>query len=153
MNEKEKKINIDISHNEIKALLTKNISNPNAAVMAEVIIKNLEKTSQGVKQLYKAFSGILPSSPYKVLDKVYVEIPSLNTWKFDSEKTKNSALCFKGCLKVEVTAIDLYRYDQLSIKYQAVNESGITVDINQEISINSVCGRCDNLIEDPDKPF
>lgn len=153
MNEKEKKINIDISHNEIKALLTKNISNPNAAVMAEVIIKNLEKTSQGIKQLYKAFSGILPSSPYKVLDKVYVEIPSLNTWKFDSEKTKNSALCFKGCLKVEVTAIDLYRYDQLSIKYQAVNKSGITVDINQEISIDLVCGRCDNLIEDPDKPF
>ncbi len=91
-------------------------------LIANTIVKNLEKSPVGISQVYKSFLGIEPSLKYSVGDKVYVKKAHLYIWRFHKELMEPRY--FKDALLVEITETDLYKQDAYSVTYEYVNQDG-----------------------------
>lgn len=89
---------------------------PYADLIAEAIVKNLDRTEVGMEQLFKSFSGIYPQAYYKEGDKVWAKISSLYSWRIKQEHNKDRI--HKGLFIVEIIEVDLQRQKPYKVKYE-----------------------------------
>ena len=119
-----KKIHVEITDNDIKEMLKKNIVMPKASRFIDLLIGHICKDKTSMEQIYKAMLGIYPEFKYKVGEWVYVNHDNLATWRVDKEPTmalpgvKNNEL-----IPCKIYEIDIYGEVPYKIKYQAVKDN------------------------------
>lgn len=130
MKEKENHINIKVTVDEIRNSLLKMIVSEYSSVIVDVIIANLQITEVGMEQLYKAFSGIVVKSKYKIGDKVLVNMEDFYEWVlFDKERQKNAGKVHQGMIKGIVHEINMQLRAPYTIRSTIVGWAGIDTEI------------------------
>ena len=106
----------------------KNAGEPNADLMADVIINNLEKSPVGLKQLGLALLGIRVDSKYRVGDKVRVLVRALYDWRWN--KSAMQSIIVNDTLEATIVKIDLYVDNPYDIQYMSIkeNKTDLTID-------------------------
>lgn len=144
-----KKINVEITDNDIKEMLRKNIVMPKASKFVDLLVGHICKERTSMEQIYKAMLGIYPEFKYKTGDWVYVKWDNIATWRVNKELTmalpgvKNNE--FIPCL---IYDIDTYGEVPYKIKYQSV-KSGETNACEQEYYVleSAIHSKVENLEE------
>jgi hypothetical protein len=114
-------IDVKVSVECIKDSLRKKIVSEHSALMANVIIGNLEATEVGLEQLYKAMNGVYETPKYKIGDLVRVKIDDLYTWNFDKDKTEKLGTMIQGRLLCQIREIDLTKLKPYIVAFTAVS--------------------------------
>lgn len=119
-----KEIVVTITVESIRDRLYKMLVSEHSALIADVIIGNLNPTSVGLEQLYKAMSGIKDTLKYQVGDHVLIKKADSFAWKYSDDKMTEAGLMVKNYLKATIITADIYRKDSYKIKYLCVTEVG-----------------------------
>ena len=117
-------IKIEVAIDDIRANLQKMIRSDYSPLIAEIIITNLLKTEEGVRQLYLAMSGVKVCAKFKVLDKVLVKLDALATWLMDKDKTRERGFTFKEKMKCVISEVDMTASLPYCVSYTYIASSG-----------------------------
>lgn len=103
---KKDKIVIEVPLDTIKKAFGKVINSENAPIIVDAIVKHLQETDLGLEDLYFSLMGVERTFKYKVLDKVWVNIEHLPSWRIDKVKSEAAGLIlrekFIKCTVVEI---------------------------------------------------
>ena len=148
-------ITIRVTKSEIQYEFSKLLTGPNKDVIADVVINHLAEKEIGLQQLYKALSGIKPTSKHKVLDDVLINITSLYSYKMNKDKTEVSKLMFKGYLPGKVTTINLYKESPILVQFTCIGDDDKEVVVESWVEERHLLPRSSDIIESDkdDMPF
>lgn len=132
-------IEVKVTVESIRDSLRKKIVSENSKLITDVIIDNLSITEVGLKQLFRALSGIEDKIPYKVGDFVMVKIDPLYSWKFDKVKTREAGLIVQERLRAQIISIKPYHDASLEIQYDVLDSNEDTIRIVSPVRVTDVC--------------
>ena len=145
-------IDVKVTVESIRDSLRKRIVSENSKLITDVIIGNLSITEVGLRQLFKALSGVEESVPYKVGDFVMVRIDPLYGWKFDKDKTKEAGLIIQGRVRAQIMAIKQYQDAAIELKYNVLDSNGGPIEVTSPVRMNELCLE-DEWPGEPELPF
>ena len=144
-----KKINVEVTDDDLKQLLRKNVVMPKAPQFIDLLMGHICKERYAMEQIYKALLGIYPTFKYKEGDWVYIDFTYLANWRIDKDLT----LALKGVKEKKYVPCHIYELDMYSespykIKYKAV-KSGDIQSSEQEYyaTDNGIYGKVETLEE------
>lgn len=132
-------IEVKVTVESIRDSLRKRIVSENSKLITDVIIGNLSVTEVGMRQLFKALSGVEESVPYKVGDFVMVKIEPLYSWKFDKDKTKEAGLIIQGRVRAQIISIKPYQDAAVELKYSVLDSAGGPIDVVSPVRMVELC--------------
>lgn len=118
--DKQKSINLEISYSEIRNLLKKLLNTPHAELLSHVIMGNLDTTSFGLEQTYKAIHGISNELPWKAGQNILIKKEYTYNSQIDWEAMQDKGYLHQGYVKAVITKVDPYAYSQLTIEMPIV---------------------------------
>jgi hypothetical protein len=117
------KINVEVTDNDIKEMLRKNIVMPKASKFIDLLIGHICKERIAMEQIYKALLGIYPVFNYKAGDWIYVDYTHLAMWRVDKEATMALPSVKEGKLiPCVIYEVDIYTDMPYKIKYEAIKD-------------------------------
>lgn len=117
------KINVEVTDEDIKQMLKKNIVMPKASKFIDLLMGHICKDKTGMEQIYKALLGIYPEFKYKVGDWVYIDYTHLAMWRVDKEATMALPSIKEGKLiPCIIFEMDIYTDAPYHIKYEAIKD-------------------------------
>lgn len=114
-----KKKIVNYTEQEIQGTLEKLLNSPYAALISNVIVKNLQTTPMGLEGLIKAFAGVEMRSNFNVLDEVLVPFVALPEWRYNEKLMKDSKIINKGMVSAVIININLLETLPIAIEYDA----------------------------------
>ena len=118
--DKEKIINVNVSYSEIRLLLKKVLNTPHAELLSHVIMGNLDVSSHGLEQTYKALQGISNELPWKAGQHVLVKKEGVYNSQIDWNKMEEQGHVHQGYFKAVISKVDPYAYSPIFIDMKIV---------------------------------
>jgi len=134
-----KDITLTVSIDELALLLNKAfLKNPYKDILTKIIIGNLDTTSVGLNQLFKALNGIDNNIKWKIGMNVLVKENMLYSSSIDKAKMKENGMIHQGWFKAHIYNIDLYNSYPISIKFYVINNNEEKVEHTQTVSLDYI---------------
>jgi len=113
--DKIKDIAVQISYAELRQLLKKVLNTPHAELLSHVIMGNLDTSSHGLEQTYKAIQGISNELPWKAGQHVLVKKDGIYNSMIDWTKMEEQGLIHQGYMKGIISKVDVYSYSPVFV--------------------------------------
>lgn len=133
--DKEKQIAVQISYAELRQLLKKVLNTPHAELLSHVIMGNLEVSSHGLEQTYKAIQGITNELPWKAGQHVLVKKEGIYNSSIEWTKMEEQGLIHQGYMKGIISKVDIYSYSPVFVDMKIVTALEIK-DYNTSIGVS-----------------
>lgn len=141
-----KAINVQITTEDIKQLLSKHLVIANKEKFAELIVGHLSKNNVSLEQIYKALIGIYPEFNYKEGDWVYVPLDALPIWRMDKEKTKALPKTMGNNIPCEITNVDIYQDSCYDITFSYIGKDSDDLKVeNYSIRESYIAKKVENI--------
>ena len=114
--DQEKSINVQISYSEIRLLLKKLLNTPHAELLSHVIMGNLDTTSYGLEQTYKAMYSITNELPWKAGQNILIKRENIYNSQVDWIAMQEKGYIHQGYVKAVISKVDPYTYSQLTVE-------------------------------------
>jgi len=115
-----KHINLNMSTDELKEILSAHIVPPYSNMIAETIIDGLSNTDRGLYHLIRALLGKKYVPKFKVLDKVLVRADQLATWRYNLDEMKSKDIIVKDYIEAQITEVNIHKTAMYEVKYICV---------------------------------
>jgi hypothetical protein len=137
---KKETVVVEVSVASIKQAFEKVINSKHAPIIVDAIVKHLQESELGLEDLYHSLLGAERSFKYKPLDKVWISLDHLPSWRIDKDKSLQAGLIEKerfikctiidinplsrSCYKIEFVAIATGK-DETGLQEYPVSEAAI----------------------------
>lgn len=142
--------NLVFNDKQFEMLLKRIIKHEHSELISKTIIDAI-KTNYSpeicLSHIYNALSGIEPISKFKVLDKVWINLNQISSWRYDMEKTKETYEIRQNHIQGEVISVNLYQYASYTVKVELIDSNGNKVIVDETISDKNLHKIEDLLIE------
>lgn len=98
---------------------------------------NLNTTSLGVQQLFKALNGLDNNSKWKVGMEILIK-ENIVYATMDKVKMKEEGMIFQGYIKALINKVDVYNYYPISVEFEIINSTGEKTKYEQTILENNI---------------
>ena len=129
---------IEISNEEIVQRLKLLFKDEYSEDATEVLLGVLSENDHAYGTLFKMSLGIKPVTQYEVGDEVLIEPYSLNSWKFDKEKTIESKYAYKELVICKILSVNKYAKEQYKVTFTALDSDDKPVVLNTSVSEESI---------------
>jgi hypothetical protein len=109
---------------------------PNAGLIADLIVSNLTKTEVGIKHLVMGLWGITPKSDYRAGDTIKMNIKYLPKWRYNLPAMEKDSLIVDECVTAVIVEIDMYKKESLNISYAVYIDKQLTQSERDESWVN-----------------
>ena len=109
---------------------------PNAGLLADIIVSNLNKTEVGIKHLVMGLWGITPKTDYRAGDTIKMNIKYLPKWRYDLPAMEKDSLIVDECVTAVIVDIDMYKKESLNISYTVYMDKQLTQSVQDGFWVN-----------------
>lgn len=134
-----KEFSVVVSTDELALLLNKALLiHPHKDILTKVIMGNLDTTSVGLTQLFKALQGIDNELEWKVGMNILVKESMLYSSSIDKDKMKETGMIHQGWLKAHIIKIDIYNSYPITVRYNVIVNNGDIISQTQTASLDYI---------------